>query len=167
MTAARVCLLAILLLPGAPRALPTDSDQPIAVEADNLEIRDSENISIYEGNVSLVQGSLEITSDRLVIHFNDANELTLMEMTGAPARFRQLDDQREEMVGEARRINYLESESVLELIEQARFTHAGDTIEGNRIRIDTETNSIQAGGAQSEERVKMLIQPRQKPAATE
>lgn len=110
---------------------------------------------------------MEITSDRLVIHFNDANELTMMEMTGTPARFRQLDDQREEMLGEARRINYLESESMLELSEQARFSHAGDTIESNRIRIDTGNNSIQAGGTQSEERVKMLIQPRQKPAATE
>lgn len=168
MMAARIFLLAILLLPlGAIRALPTDSEQPIAVEADNLEIRDTENISIYEGNVRLVQGSIEIISDRLVIHFNDANELTLMEMTGAPARFRQLDDRREEMRGEARRINYLESESMLELIEQARFSHAGDTIESNHIRIDTENNSIQAGGAQSEERVKMLIQPRQKTAAPE
>ena len=168
MTAARILLLAMLLLPtGAPRAQPADRDQPIAVEADNLEIRDSENISIYEGNVSLVQGSLKITSDRLVIHFNDANDLTLMEMTGAPARFRQLDDQGEEMLGEARRINYLESESMLELIEQARFSHVGDTIESNRIRINTENNSIQAGGAQSEERVKMLIQPRQKTAAPE
>ena len=168
MTAARIFLLAILLLPGgAARALSTDSEQPIAVEADNLEIRDTENISIYEGNVSLVQGSIKITSDRLVIHFNDANDLTLMEMTGAPARFRQLDDQGEEMLGEARRINYLENESLLELIEQARFSHAGDTIQSNRIRINTENNSIQAGGAQSEERVKMLIQPRQKSAPPE
>jgi lipopolysaccharide export system protein LptA len=168
MTAVRIFLLAILLLPsGVTRALPTDSEQPIAVEADNLEIRDAENISIYEGNVRLVQGSIEIDSDRLVIHFNDANDLTLMEMTGAPARFRQLDDQGEEMIGEARRINYLESESMLELIEQARFSHTGDTIESNRIRINTENNSIQAGDARSEERVKMLIQPRQKSTAPE
>ena len=168
MTAVRIFLLAILILSvGVARALPTDSEQPIAVEADNLEIRDAENISIYEGNVRLVQGSIEINSDRLVIHFNDTNDLTLLEMTGAPARFRQLDDQGEEMIGEARRINYLESESMLELIEQARFRHSGDTIESNRIRINTENNSIQAGGAQSEERVKMLIQPRQKSAAPE
>lgn len=168
MTAVRLLVLPLLLLAsGAPRALPTDSEQPIAVEADNLEIRDTENISIYEGNVRLVQGSLEVTSERLVIHFNDANELVMMEMTGAPARFRQLDDQREEMLGEARRINYLESESMLELIEEARYSHAGDIIESNRIRINTENSSIQAGGAQSEERVKMLIQPRQKPASAE
>ena len=167
MTAARLLLLALLLSAGAARALPTDRDQPISVEADKLEIHDEDNISIYEGNVHLVQGSLEITSDRLVIHFNDADELQLMEMTGAPARFRQLDNQNEEMIGEARRINYMEGEAMLELIEEARFTHAGDSIESKRIRINTDNNSIQAGDAQTDERVKMLIQPRQKPANPE
>ena len=167
MTAARLIVLVISLLPLATlRALPTDSEQPISVEADNLEIRDSENISIYEGNVSLVQGSLKITSERLVIHFNDASELLLMEMTGSPARFRRLDDQRREMLGEARYIKYLEAESLLELTESAQFTHAGDHIESDRIRINTRDNSIQAGG-ESDQRVKMLIQPRQNNPATE
>jgi lipopolysaccharide export system protein LptA len=161
-------LCALLVLPAGPaRALPTDKDQPISVEADKLEIRDAEKISIYEGNVHLVQGSLEINSERLVIHFNQADELELMEMTGTPARFRQLDDQHQEMIGEAMQINYLESESMLELIEAASFSRAGDSIESNRIRINTENNSIQAGDAQTDERVKMLIQPRQKPANPE
>ena len=168
MRVARFLLLALSALPvGAVHALPGDKDQPISVEADKLEIRDAENISIYEGNVHLVQGSLEINSDRLVIHFDDADQLQLMEMTGAPARFRQLDEQRVEMTGKALRINYLENESLIELIEDARFSHAGDSIESNRILINTENNSIQAGDTQTDERVKMLIQPRQKPVNPE
>ena len=153
-------ILLLCCLPLTCWALPGDSEKPIEVEADRLEVRDDENRSIYQGNVRLVQGSLEITSDRLVIHFNDQRELLLMEMTGSPARFRQLDDDRREMLGEARQINYTESESMLELLQGARFSHAGDTIEGERIRIDTERNSIEAGGENAEERVKMLIQPR-------
>lgn len=149
------------LLPVPLWALATDSDQPISVEADSLEIREQENISIYQGNVSFVQGSLEIKSDRLVIHFNEARELVLMEMTGAPARFRQLDDDQQELLGQAKQINYTESESLLELREDARFSHAGDTIESNMIRINTEDNSIQAGSSDPDQRVKMLIQPKQ------
>ena len=152
-------LLCLLLLPATALGLSTDRDQPIEVEADRLEIRDEDKVSIYEGNVSLVQGSLQIRSDRLVIHFNDRRELTLMEMTGNPARLRQLDDQRREMQGQARRINYTESESLLELIGDARFDHAGDTIESERIRINTDNNSIQAGSSDPDQRVKMLIQP--------
>ena len=162
MKAARLIALVLLLLPvGSPRALSTDSEQPISVEADNLEIRDAENISIHDGNVKLVQGSLEIDSDRLVIHFSDANELLLMEMTGSPVHYRQLDDQQREMLGEARRMEYRKSESVLEMRESAWFSHAGDRIESDLIRINTRDNSLQAGSADSDKRVKMLIQPRQ------
>ena len=160
MKTARYSLLLGLLLAAPLWALDSDREQPIEVEADSLELREQENISIYEGNVRLTQGSLEINSDRLVIHFNDAGDLELMEMTGAPARLRRLDDERQEMRGQARRINYREAESVLELLQEARFSHAGDTIEGHRIRINTEDNSIQAGSADTDERVKMLIQPR-------
>jgi lipopolysaccharide transport protein LptA len=82
-----------------------------------------------------------------------------MEMTGSPARFRQLDDEQREMLGQARRINYRNSESTLELLDDARFSHAGDTIESKLIRINTEDNNIQAGSSDTDERVKMLIQP--------
>ena len=74
---ARILALILSLIPGHLWALSTDSSQPIAVEADTLEVRNDENISIYQGNVRLIQGSLEIKSERLVIHFNDAQELQL------------------------------------------------------------------------------------------
>lgn len=168
MAIAKPTLLLLALLTSAPLwALDTDREQPIAVEADNLEVREQENISIYQGNVRLKQGSLEISSDRLVIHFNDSKDLVLMEMTGNPARLRQLDNEQQEMRGQARQINYLESESLLELIEEARFTHAGDTIESTLIRINTKDNNIQAGSSEDDERVKMLIQPRQNSTNTE
>jgi len=160
MNPVKLLFVCCCLFPAPLWALADDNEQPIAVEADSLEVREQENISIYQGNVSLTQGSLRINSDRLVIHFDDDKALTLMEMTGAPARFRQLDDDGQEMLGQAGQINYTESESKLELIDNARFSHAGDTIEGERISIDTEKNSIQAGGSGADERVKMLIQPR-------
>jgi lipopolysaccharide export system protein LptA len=158
----RTITLLLLLLPAQLWALANDRDQPIEVEADSLELGESENISIYQGNVKLVQGSLEISADRLVIHFNDNNDLTLMEMIGAPATLRQLDDERQEMRGQATQINYLETESVLELLGQARFIHGGDIIESDKIRINTENNAIQAGSSEPDQRVKMLIQPRKK-----
>ena len=160
--------LLLLLLPGLlplqSSALDSDREQAIEVEADRLEVREQENISIYEGNVRLIQGSLNISSDRLVIHFNDANELTLMEMTGKPARFRQLDNEQQEMLGEAEQIDYTESESWLLLRRSAYFNHAGDVIRSDSIRINTDTNGIEAGGTQSDDRVKMVIKPRQNQA---
>ena len=161
MTIVKTCALLLLLLPGQLWALATDGEQPIEVEADELEVRDQEKISIYLGNVVLVQGSLQINADRVVIHLNDANELVLMEMTGTPATFRQLDDDQQEILGEALQIDYNQSESLLELRDSARVSQAGDIIESDLIRINTENNSLQAGSAESDQRVKMLIQPKQ------
>ena len=151
----------ILLLPLQLFALSSDGQQPIQVEADSLEIRDQENISIYSGNVSLKQGSLEFLCDRLTLHFNDQKELTLMEMTGAPATFRQLDDENQELKGRAERLQYRQLESILVLSGNARFSHIGDTIESNTIQVDTENENIQAGSSEADDRVKMLIQPKQ------
>ncbi|MCP4768057.1 MAG: lipopolysaccharide transport periplasmic protein LptA [Gammaproteobacteria bacterium] len=161
MKIAKIISIVLLLVPLRLAALDSDGDQPIEVEADRLEVREQENVSIYEGKVKLVQGSLVINSDRLVIYFNEANELTLMEMTGTPASFRQLDNEQREMKGLAEQIDYTESKSLLELRRSARFYHAGDSIEGDLIRVNTKTNNIEAGSAQSEERVKMLIKPKQ------
>ena len=157
----KLLILITLLLPLPSWALKSDGEQPIAVEADTLEVREQDGISIYDGNVYLVQGSLQLRSDRMVIHFNEAGELGLLELTGSPAHFRQLDDEQLEMQGQALRINYTESQSLLELIDEARFSHDGDTIESNQIRIDTTDNSIQAGSSDSDQRVKMLIKPKQ------
>jgi len=157
--------LLLFLLPLHCAALDSDREQPIEVVADRLEVREQENISIYEGNVKLTQGSLNILSDRLIIHSNDLNELTMMEMTGQPASFRQLDNEQQEMLGEGLEIDYIASKSVLELRRSALFMHAGDQIESELIRINTNTNAIEAGGKSSDERVKMIIKPRQNPAA--
>jgi len=159
--------LLLLLLPCQLWALATDRDQPIEIEADQLEVREQERVSIYQGNVKLVQGSLEINADRVVIHFNEANELTLMEMTGTPATLRQLDDNQQEMWGEAKQIDYTQSKSLLELRDSARLSQAGDIIESDLIRINTENSSLQAGSMESDQRVKMLIQPKQDSVAPE
>ena len=167
MAIVRTFALLLLLLPCQLWALSTDRDKPIEVEADELEVREQEGISIYQGNVKLVQGSLEINADRVVIHFNEANELTLMEMTGTPATLRQLNDNQQEMWGEAKQIDYTQSKSLLELRDSARLSQAGDIIESDLIRINTESNSLQAGSMESDQRVKMLIQPKQDSVAPE
>ena len=160
MQTVRIIAALILLLPLQVFALSTDGQQPINVEADSLEVRDQENISIYTGNVRLNQGSLEFRCERLTLHFNDQKELVLMEMTGTPATFRQLDDDNQEMNGHAEKLQYRQSESILVMSGNARFSHKGDTIESNTIQINTENESIQAGSSEADDRVRMLIQPK-------
>ena len=156
-------LLLVLLSSTAlqANALSSDAQQPIQVEADNLEVRDLEKISIYSGNVLLIQGSIEFRGEQLTLYFNDKKELIMMKMTGAPATFRQLDDLQQELRGRGEKLEYRRSESSLTLIGDAQFTRVGDTINSNNITVDTKTGSLQAGSKDSEGRVRMVIQPKQ------
>jgi lipopolysaccharide export system protein LptA len=151
----------ILLLPVQLFALSSDWQQPIQVEADSLEMRDQENVSIYTGNVFLTQGSLEFRCQQLTLHFDDQKQLTLMEMTGTPATFRQLDDEKQELNGRAKQMQYRQSKSILIMSGKAHFSHKGNTIESNTIQISTDNEGIQAGSSGPDDRVKMIIQPGQ------
>jgi len=153
--------LFILLLPLQLFALSSDSQQPIKVEADSLEMRDQENVSIYTGNVHLTQGSLEFHCEQLTLHFDDQKQLTLMEMTGTPVTFSQLDDEKQELNGHAKQMQYRQSKSILIMSGKARFSHKGNTIESNTIQISTDNEGIQAGSSGPDDRVKMIIQPGQ------
>jgi lipopolysaccharide export system protein LptA len=138
-----------------------DNQQPIHVEADSLEVRDNDNISIYSGNVKLTQGSLEIHADRLTLYFDHNKTLTLMKMAGSPATFRQLNDISMEITGEAIEMEYRESESTLLLLDKAKLTQGADTIESNKINLNIDSNSVEAGSVEPDNRVRMLIQPKQ------
>ena len=153
-------VLLLVLSPLQAYAAATDKKQPIHIEADSLEVRDDDNISIYSGNVRLEQGSLLMKADRLVIYFNAEKDLELMEMTGSPATFRQLDDDNREMLGEADKLDYHESKSLLVLEGNARFSSDGDTIESSSIRINTENDNIEAASPEADKRVRMVIQPK-------
>lgn len=153
--------LFLLLVPLQAGAMESDRQQPISVEADSLEFRENDNVSIYTGNVQLVQGSLKADSQRMVVYFNDDRELVSIEMTGKPANFRQLDNQQREMLGRALRIDYTEAGSLLILTGDAFYQHDGDIIESELIQVNTDTSHVQAHGNETDQRVKMLIQPKQ------
>ena len=51
------------------QGLSTESDQPIQIESDRLEIRDSEQIAIYSGNVRVQQGATTLKTTELRVHY--------------------------------------------------------------------------------------------------
>lgn len=138
-----------------------DNQQPIHVEADRLEVRDNDNISIYTGNVKLTQGSLEIQSDQLTLYFDKNKILTLMKMAGSPATLRLLNDSNQEITGEAMKMEYHEPESTLLLFDKAKLTQGADVIESNKINFNIDSNNMEAVGVEPDNRVRMLIQPKQ------
>ena len=158
-------LFTLLLLCGTTLtwALPTDSQQPIKILANELEIDETRHINIYQGDVDMRQGSLHIVADRIVFHLTEQNEIEWLEISGSPATLNQLNTKNQPVLGTALKINYFDSRALIELLGDAEFKTSLDTIQSNKIKVNTETDALQAGGKDKDSagRVEMLIQPKQ------
>lgn len=58
-TKALVLATGFSLLSGLAHALPSDSSQPINIQADSAELDDKRGIAIYRGDVVITQGTLK------------------------------------------------------------------------------------------------------------
>ena len=133
-------LAAGLLLAGAAyvRALSTDRDQPIAIEADRAERDDLKRTTVYRVDVIIEQGSLHIAGDTVTVHFGGENEVLKMVALGAPAHFRQLPD------GDisyrkawAKRIEYFPEQNLIVLFGEALYEKGGNRVQADRLVYDS------------------------------
>ena len=152
--------ITLLTYPLPGKTLSTDRNQPINIEADRLDIDDARHISIYQGNVEMQQGSLHIRADKIIFHFTAENDMERLEIEGSPATLKQLDDSNLPISGSAHKIIYTDNQLLLNLQGDARFRSNRDTIEGEWISVNTDTDSVKAGSKKGENRVRMLIQPK-------
>ena len=153
-------LLVSLLLPVTAWGLSSDKNKPIQIEADRLEIDDNKNISEYSGNVRLIQGSLNVTADRIKLHFDAEQNLQWLRIEGNPAHFKQLTDDNKPVNASAQIMDYFESDSRLEMRGEARVETGEDLIESENITLNTSNDTVEAGDPQGNNRVRMVIQPK-------
>lgn len=165
--------LGLALACAAPAAWPlsTDKDQDIEIESDTAYLDDTKNISIYDGNVIVVQGSMRITGDKMTVHYTDDNSLEKIIVEGQPATFRQLpDDSAVYDEAEALVMEYHENRNLIVLDDQARVNQGDQRLIADHIEYDTELSQVRAnsnrasGGESSDQdsRVKLII-PGRKP----
>ena len=69
-------LAASVMLAGAGAAQDADDEageasQAIEITADTLEVRQSENVAVFEGKVHAVQGELVLNADMLTVHYRE------------------------------------------------------------------------------------------------
>lgn len=133
-------LCAGLALAGAAhaRALSTDNDQPIAIEADRAERNDLKRTTIYRTDVVIDQGSLHITGDTVTAHFGKENEVLKMVALGSPAHFRQLPDgDASYRKAWAKRIEYFPEQNLIVLFGEARYEKGENRIQADRLVYDS------------------------------
>ncbi len=162
----KVLIAGLLLLPCLALALPSDRQQPISINSDTADIDNKQGISIYRGNVVMIQGTTRITGDVITI-YSTAREITKVVATGGKERayFEELQSKQQGVVqawGET--IKYDVANETVELLKNAQFAQKGDTFKGEKIDYDISGQTVVAKGASNQGgngRVQMVIQPKQ------
>lgn len=140
-------MLLASMVAGKARALSTDKDQPIEVEADTAQLDDLNNVSVYRGNVVVTQGSIRMTGDIMTVHNTEDNKLDYLVMEGHPATYRQLPDKSQVYdTAQADRMEYYEIKNYIILLGNSLVTQEGLRFSGDRIEYDTARSQVKAYG---------------------
>jgi lipopolysaccharide export system protein LptA len=151
-------LLLLALAPIAAHAKTTDRNAPMDVEADRTDATiGDDGDAILTGNVKITQGTLEVRSDRAVIHRanGDISQVTL---TGAPATLKQVNDDGDPMNARAAQIVYTMSSDLVVLTGGVVVEQPRGTLRGETIKYDMKSGRLDGGG--DGKRVQMRIMPK-------
>lgn len=137
-------LLALFCLPGGAHALSSDREQPILIEADQVEIDKLKGFSRYEGNVKIVQGSLIIRGKTVLLYHKDG-VIDKVIINGQPASFQQMPDKGGTIiVSQAHKMEYIARQSRLFLFDSARVSQGKNSFSGEKIEYDIVNSTVVA-----------------------
>ncbi|KGE79555.1 lipopolysaccharide transport periplasmic protein LptA [Halomonas sp. ND22Bw] len=159
-------LLATALAAPAALALEGDASAPIQVEADRLDLDDRAGTAVYQGDVQIQQGSMQLTGDRVEIQRNEAGQLTTATATGQRAYLEQKPAPDQPLVRAwGRTVVYHVAERRIELVDQAELHQGGDTFDGGYLEYFLDRRVVQARsdaeGIGERQRVRMTLEPEQ------
>jgi lipopolysaccharide export system protein LptA len=162
----RSLLTLLALQAGVAAALPEDQQQPIHITADSAV--QENNVVTYRGKVLIVQGSIRIDADEVVI-YHDKGKLQRAVATGKPAHFQEQPDAGGGVIaGSANKLIYHSADQRVELLQDAFVDRDKSTVKGNRIEYLLPSKTVRAEGSANNPsgRVEMVLQPNQaKPAS--
>ena len=152
---------ALVLLTGNAWALSTDKDQPVSIEADSVDIDEAKEIAIYRGNVILIQGSINLNAEKVVV-YNFQSDNSHIVATGEQVKFSQRPDNSDELIkGRANKAEYGINSTKLELTGKAVLVKGKNTFKNDKIIYDRVKALVKAGtSAKGKERVKITIGPK-------
>ncbi len=158
-------LLGLLCLAAAPaHALRSDADQPIHIEGDDAEIDQNNETIVYTGSVEVVQGSLRVRGDKMVVKIK-GDQVERITTIGTPARYAQeLEDDQGEVKAHADSIVYHTARERIYLNGKASLEQKGNELRGESIRYDIVNGKVDASTGDKPGRVSMKLDPQSRPS---
>lgn len=154
-----IVILVTLSLPGTAFGLSTDRDQPILIEAEQVEVDKLKGFSRYQGNVKFRQGSLIIRGG-IILLYHKEGEINKVVIHGKPASFQQTPDKGESsIVSRANKMEYIAQTSRLFLFESARVAQGNNRFSGEKIEYDIVKGTVVANkGTSGKNRIHAVIE---------
>lgn len=162
-------IMLMMVLSYAPAGFTVNSEagEKIQVQANYMRFDMGTGSSIYEGEVKISQGSIQLHGDRVIIR-REQDEIQQIDVDGQPARYIQDDNSENKINASSRHMQYLTSEHQLTMTVDARLEQPNHTIESQRIVYDTKNKIVIAGDDQQDPqggRVNITLTPKKdKPA---
>ena len=166
-------LACAMIAPPAVWAERSDREKPVNLEADRVDLDDAKKEAVFEGNVTLTQGTLLIKADKIIVK-QDADGFQYGIAYGSPAHFRQKREGFDDFIeGFSERLEYDGKADKVQLFTNARIQRGRDEVRGDYIAYNAITEFFQViGGGKTaatpgnpQGRVRAVIQPKPKPAA--
>ncbi|MBI4589368.1 MAG: lipopolysaccharide transport periplasmic protein LptA [Candidatus Rokubacteria bacterium] len=143
----------------APKPEEDEKNQPVIVDADQLESLKKEGLVIFTGNVVARQNTSVLYADRMEVYLDAKAERVVRTVSVGNVRIITKDCR----VGTAKRAEYYDAEQRVVLIGNARVWQEDNVVTGDRITmfLAEERSVVQSG---KQERVKAVFYPKSQDA---
>lgn len=150
--------------------LANDREQPIHIQANSAERSEKNGTTIYEGDVVIMQGSLKLIADKVII-YSDDDRVSHIIASGTPAHFEQQPSEDEPVIhAKGKTIMYHLDLERIRLEESASLVRAGSRVMGEQIDYYIADEVVKAKGAigdktnnpKAQERIEVVILPSKK-----
>jgi len=126
-----------------------DSNLPVEVTADDLNVNQADGTAIFTGNVLIGQGEMRLSAPRVLVVYNeDQSRIRRLEATGGVTLVSGED------AAEAQQADYNIDDGVIEMQGDVLLVQGPQALTGDRMYVDT-----RAGKARVSGRVKTILQP--------
>ena len=156
-----VFFLANLALIPVVFAIEGDKSQPISIESNSGFYDDKNGASIYTGRVIVIQGSMRLDADKLVVYLEN-REIQKMVATGTPVKFKQTPEEgKEDVHGNSLVAEYYPESQLLIMMQEAVVWQGKNSTASERIEYDRISEVLKAGdGKSAKKRVRVILQPK-------
>ena len=123
----------ILAISFKVQALGDDANQPVTIESNSGFYDDKKGLSIYTGKVIVIQGSMHMDADKVVVYMEN-REIQKLVATGKPVKFKQSPEEgKDDVHGHALITEYFPETKLLILINQAVVWQGQNSTASERI----------------------------------